>query len=203
MAWLSAKLKGQILKIPNDLLARRYGAFNKTMLQLDKKLERIDSELKNGFKSKAIDRLRNLIQQNPNEIKLRNKLAEIYYESGFLDEAGKYWILTEPTEKRIKNCVDIYEKSVNHSSLEILKNIVFRGQKNLLSQYGQNKLGQLEHDCKEKHNYIPKYGTKPKFKAEKNKQLSKDVSYLMPILILLLLAFFLVGAITTFKWLFL
>ena len=181
----------------------RYGAFNKTMLQLDKKLERIDTELKNGFKSKAIDRLRNLIQQNPNEIQLRNKLAEIYYESGFLDEAGKYWILTEPTEKRIKNCVDIYEKSLNNSSLEILKNIVFRGQKNLLSQYGQNKLSQLELDCKEKHNYVPQYGTKPKFKAKENKQLSKIVSYLIPVLILLLLTFFLVGAVTLFKWLFL
>ena len=173
------------------------------MLQLDKKLERIDKELKNGFKSKAIDRLRNLIQENPNEMQLRDKLAEIYYESGFLDEAGKYWILTEPTEKRIKNSVDIYEKSLNNSSLEILKNIVFLGQKKLLSQYGQNKLSQLELDCKEKHNYVPQYGTKPKFKAKENKQLSKIVSYLIPVLILLLLTFFLVGAVTTFKWLFL
>ena len=91
------------------------------MLQLDKKLERIDTELKNGFKSKAIDRLRNLIQQNPNEIQFRDKLAETYYESEFLDVAEKYWILTEPTQKRIKICVEIYEKSVNYNSLEILK----------------------------------------------------------------------------------
>ena len=187
----------------SDNYPKRYGAFNKTMLQLDKKLEIIDTELKNGFKSKAIDRLRNLIQQNPNEMQLRDKLAEIYYESGFLDAAGKYWILTEPTEKRIKNSVDIYEKSLNNSSLEILKDIVFRGQKNLLSQYGQNKLSQLELDCKEKHNYIPLYGTKPKFKTKENKQLSRIVSYLIPVLILLLLTFFLVGAVTTFKWLFL
>jgi len=50
----------------------------------------IDFEVENGLKFKASDRLRNLIQENPNETQLWNKLAELYYESGFLDSAGKY-----------------------------------------------------------------------------------------------------------------
>lgn len=64
--------------------------------------------MKNGLKSKAIGRLKNLINQNHNDIGLRNKLAELYYENGFLDSAGKYWILTEPTENRIRKCVHLY-----------------------------------------------------------------------------------------------
>ena len=31
------------------------------------------------------------------------ELAEFYHDSGFSDVAGKYWILTEQTDERIKN----------------------------------------------------------------------------------------------------
>ncbi|MEP2237107.1 MAG: DUF6584 family protein, partial [Maribacter sp.] len=89
-------------------------------MNLKEKLDKIDSEIEKGLKFKSSDRLRNLIQDNPNEIQLWYKLAELYYESGFLDAAGKYWILTEPTEERIRKCVAIYEKSVNYSGYQIL-----------------------------------------------------------------------------------
>lgn len=117
----------------------RCGAFKRNIVSLKKKLEKIDFEVENGLKFKASDRLRNLIQENPNETQLWNKLAELYYESGFLDSAGKYWILTEPTEDRIKKCVEIYEKSVNYSGYQILQEIVFRGDKSKLSEFAQNK----------------------------------------------------------------
>jgi hypothetical protein len=74
-------------------------------VSLKEKIAKIDSEIELGLKFKAADRLRNLIQENPNELELWNKLAELYYESGFLDAAGKYWILTEPTNDRIKKCI--------------------------------------------------------------------------------------------------
>ena len=86
----------------------RWGALKK-FVNIKEKISKIDSEIKDGLKSKAADRLPNLIQENPNETELWNRLAELYYESGFLDSAGKYWILTEPTDERISKCVDIYE----------------------------------------------------------------------------------------------
>ena len=129
-------------------------------MSLKEKIEKIDSEIKNGLKYKASDRLRNLIQDNPNETQLWNKLAELYYESGFLDSAGKYWILTEPTDDRIKNCVEIYEKSVNYSGYQILQEIVFRGDKSKLSEFAQNKLKELEADSKKKAHYVPKFSPK-------------------------------------------
>ena len=61
-------------------------------MNLTEKLDKIKSEFKNGLRYKATNKLRNLIQENPNEIELWNELAELYYESGFLDAAGKYWI---------------------------------------------------------------------------------------------------------------
>ena len=48
---------------------------------------RIDQDLKEGRKKKACDRLRNMINQFPDDLSLRKKLGQIYYEAGFLDEA--------------------------------------------------------------------------------------------------------------------
>lgn len=48
-------------------------------MSLKEKIAKIDSEIELGLKFKAADRLRNLIQENPNELELWNKLAELYY----------------------------------------------------------------------------------------------------------------------------
>ena len=172
-------------------------------MKLEEKHKKIDIDLKNGLKSKAVNRLYTLIQQNPNEIDLRNKLAEIYYESGFLDSAGKFWLLTEPNEPRIKKCVEIYEKSVNHSSQQILKDIVFRGDKNSLPEYSRNRLNQLEIDSQEKYNIIPEYKPKQKLKTKGIEKPSKIGSILIPLFILLILTIIIIGLVTSFKWLFL
>jgi len=43
---------------------------------------RIDEDVKAGRKKKACDRLRNLINEFPDDISLREKLGRIYYDSG-------------------------------------------------------------------------------------------------------------------------
>ena len=126
-------------------------------MSLESKLENIEIDIQNGLKFKSADRLRNLINQYPNEQELWNRLAELYYESGFLDGAGRYWILTEPTNDRIKKSVEVYEKSVNYSGYQILQEITFRGEKDKLTEYGQKKLTELENDSSEKVSYIPKF----------------------------------------------
>ena len=176
-------------------------------MSLKEKLEKIDSEIENGLKFKASDRLRNLIQENPNETQLWNKLAELYYESGFLDSAGKYWILTEPTEDRIKKCVEIYEKSVNYSGYQILQEIVFRGDKSKLSEFAQNKLTELESDSKNKVDYVPTFGpknNKRKIINVENKQTlkSKLGVFLIFGIIASIVIFIIIGFITVIEWMF-
>lgn len=172
-------------------------------MSFQEKLDKIDSEIENGLKFKAADRLRNLIQENPNEIELWNKLAELYYESGFLDAAGKYWILTEPKEDRVRKCVEIYEKSVNHSGYQILQDLVFRGDKSRLSEYAQQKLLALEVDSKEKANHIPTF--KPRVSKQENQEYIQSskaklggfviIGFVAAIFILIIL-----GLITVIKW---
>ena len=142
-------------------------------MSLDSKLESIETDIQNGLKFKSADRLRNLINQYPNEQKLWNKLAELYFESGFLDGAGRYWILTEPTDERIKKSIEAYQKSVNYSGYQILQEITFRGDKSKLSDYGKKKLTELENDSSEKVSYIPKFAknlNRNERKKQKNKK---------------------------------
>ncbi|CAM3828246.1 DUF6584 domain-containing protein [Flavobacterium gelidilacus] len=176
-------------------------------MNLKEKLNKIDSEIDNGLKFKATDRLRNLIQENPNEIKLWNKLAEIYYESGFLDSAGKYWILTEPTEERIKKCVEIYEKSVNYSGNQILQEIVFRGDKSKLSEFAKQKLSKLELDSEAKVNHVPKFdkklNIKKKYKTEQKHTLKNKLYELIFFSIIAIIGILIIiGIVTIVKWLF-
>ncbi|EDP94986.1 tetratricopeptide repeat protein [Kordia algicida OT-1] len=173
-------------------------------MSLKEKLDKINSEIEKGLKFKATDRLRNLIQENPNELELRNKLAELYYESGFLDAAGKYWILTEPTDERIKECVAMYEQSVNYSGYQILQELVFRGDKSKLSEFAQKKLSELESDSKKKVDYIPKFSAKNNKKRYK-KGISKSTlkeklitSLIIGILIFLAICS-IIGVITVVK----
>lgn len=176
-------------------------------MSLQKTLDKIDSEFENGLRFKATDRLRNLIQDNPNEIELWNKLAEFYYESGFLDAAGKYWILTEPTEDRIKKCVEIYEKSLNYSGYQILQEIVFRGDKSQLPKYAQQKLTELEADSKKKMNYVPKFSPKLNGKKKNNSQEDATSTFTwFGVIFFSVLAIFgilmIVGVFTVFSWIF-
>lgn len=176
-------------------------------MSLKEKIAKIDSEIENGLKFKAADRLRNLIQENPNEIELWNRLAELYFESGFLDAAGRYWILTEPTDDRIKKSVEIYEKSVNNSGYQILQDIVFRGDKSKLSKFAQKKLSELELDSKQKANYVPKFNPKKnKERAKKGspKMTFRDKLTVYPIVgIFIFLAICsIIGVITVVKWIF-
>ena len=164
-------------------------------------------EFENGLRYKATDRLRNLIQENPNNIELRNKLAEFYYKSGFLDSAGKYWILTEPTDDRIRKCVEVYEKSVNYSGNRILTELVFRGEKSKLPKYAQQKLTELELDSKKKVNHIPKFYPKSNMQKSNNSEnknnfKGKLIGLIFFSALALIIILIIVGLISVINWLF-
>jgi len=173
-------------------------------MDLKDKLFEIDVEINKGLKLRAADRLKNLLGHYPDESQIRFKLAELYYESGFYDAAGKYWILTEPDEERIKKCVEMYEKSVNYSGNQILKELIFRGDKSKLSEYGQRKLEALEFNSKQVAGTVPTYKRKnfgsniPSDQIEQTLE-SKIVGYAVLCLLLLAIILVIVGFIDGFK----
>ena len=121
------------------------------------KLYKIESDLKKGLKYKAADRLRNLINEYPDELGLRNNLAELYYDAGFLDAAGKYWIFEESNQPHIRQCVELYRTSVNNSGNQILKDVIFKGNREDLDEYPLRILLELEKDSELKTDSVPRF----------------------------------------------
>lgn len=136
--------------------------------------DKVEQDLKEGKKKKACDRLRNLINHFPDDLSLRKRLGQIYYEAGFLDEAGKYWILSEPENKEMKIAVELYRKTLSNSGNAILKDIVFRGNKAQLNEYAMEIFAELEKDSLKKTNNIPDFKPKTrekgKYSVPENKQ---------------------------------
>ncbi|REC48517.1 DUF6584 family protein [Chryseobacterium pennipullorum] len=135
-------------------------------------LYKIEYDLKEGRKKKACDRLRNLINTFPDDISLRKKLGHIYYDAGFLDEAGKFWILCEPENDDMKKSVDIYRQSLSNSGNAILKDIVFRGNKYWLDSHAKNVMKELEDNSLKMTNHIPDF--KPRNREKESYQPTKD-----------------------------
>ncbi len=176
-------------------------------MNLSQKLAKIDKEIQQGLKMKAADRLRNLINQYPNELIIWEKLAELYYNSGFLDAAGKFWILSEPKKEVIKKCVTLYEKSVNYSGTQILNEIIFRGDKNKLSDYAKNKLSALEKSSKDKSGYVPTFSPKLNKTQKKNQiytssTLEKMIPFVLLIALISMLVLAMVGLGIVMNWVF-
>ena len=165
--------------------------------------EKINYDLEQGRKYKATLRLKNLINEFPDDLTLRNQLAEIYYKGGFLDEAGKFWILTDEQNSEIERCIEIYKNSVNNSGNQILKDIIFRGNKNKLSANQQTILNELEKDSFEKTKNIPHFNSKKNY-SEKldNKETYKDklIKYAFVAVLLFILLLIILGIIKIIEW---
>ncbi|MGI9582494.1 DUF6584 family protein [Chryseobacterium sp. RRHN12] len=128
-------------------------------------MHRVEQDLKAGRKKKACDRLRNMINQFPNDLSLRKKLGQIYFKAGFLDEAGKFWILSKPDNNEMRDAVGIYRKSLSNSGNAILKDIVFRGDKNLLDEHAKKVIIELEQDSLKVTKQIPVFKAKTREKG--------------------------------------
>jgi hypothetical protein len=139
---------------------------------------KIEQDLKTGKKKKACERLRNLINEYPDDLSLREKVAQIYYDAGFKDEAGKFWILSEPQSFEMKEAVEIYRSSLSNSGNAILKDIVFRGNKNKLPAYTLNIIKELEADSFRKTRHIPDFKRKSREKGNYTENESSFISTL-------------------------
>jgi len=114
----------------------------------------IDFEIEEGFKFKAADRLANMLRANPEDMYLWNMLGELYYDSGFYDAAGKYWLMYPSNEYHIVKCIEIYRESMNHSATRILNDIKFRGDKSKLTNFSREILEELEEESKNEGGYV-------------------------------------------------
>lgn len=115
-------------------------------MDIEYQLHKASQEITAGCKAKAVNRLRNLINTYPDDLRAREALGRLYFESGFYDAAGLQWLLCAPSAEKEK-CIGIYMNTVNHSAGQVLKDLKYRGNAVLLPAYAQKKLERLRQEA--------------------------------------------------------
>ncbi len=172
-------------------------------MYLNVQLEKAQTEINQGLRQKAADRLKNVINTYPDVMEAREMLAMMYYESKFLDMAGRYWFLTEPTHGYIRESVEVYQESVSNSPIQILNDLKYRGDKSELTEYARKRLTILENEVKSMGHSVP-YKSK-KYKEPNNinyKDTFKEklITKLLIGIFFLCILFFITGIVTAISW---
>lgn len=114
----------------------------------------IQQDIDAGYKYSAANSLKKMLQHYPEEYFISNKLAELYYDAGFYDAAGKYWLWYPSNEYRVVKCIEIYRESMGNSATRILNDIQFRGDKSRLRNFSREIIEELEKESEEEGGVI-------------------------------------------------
>lgn len=112
----------------------------------------VDQDINCGELEKAQDRLHGLLSSHPNNLEVRQRLGEIYWQLEQPEEAGRYWFLIEATTPEMVAASYEFATACENDSLEILRRLEFKGDvMELDSGFGQFMLLNLKHEIQEKY----------------------------------------------------
>lgn len=161
--------------------------------KISKTLKRIEEDIQNDDLGKARDRLHGLISAFPNEIELRKKLGDIYFELKYPAMAGRYWYLEKnKTPIMVQACME-FEKSMGNDIDNIARALKYKGDIELLKG--------LELDPA----FLSINKVKEKLVEEPDAPIEDKLKWIIfgcLSIIILIFIFALVGVYTFFKWIF-
>ncbi|WP_299834251.1 DUF6584 family protein [uncultured Metabacillus sp.] len=155
-------------------------------------LKKIEEDILKNDLGKARDRLHGLISTYPNDLELRKKLGEIYFELKHPSMAGRYWYLEEnKTPEMVKACIE-FEKSMGNDPIRIARALKYKGNTEILKRLELDQaITSTQNKVKEK------LMEKPEDSFE-----DKLVTFGCLSIIILIIIFTLIGVYTFFNWIF-
>lgn len=148
-------------------------------MKKEKLLKQIKKDLKSGNLGRARDRYHTLMLKYPDDLEIREGLAELYFKLNLPAKAGRYWYLSSKKEDGIRNSIEIFEKSCGNDPYVILSKL----QLNLeIEKKVRNdileKINRLKEECLKKHGHLPEFKWKEKSKTEQRKEYVSDLDKL-------------------------
>lgn len=155
-------------------------------------LKKIEKDILNNDLGKARDRLHGLISTYPNELELRKKLGEIYFELKYPSMAGRYWYLEEnKTPEMVKACIE-FEKSMGNDPNRIARVLKYKGNIEILKRLELDQaITSIQNKVREKLIEEPEDSLEDKL-----------VTFGCLSIIILIIIFTLIGVYTFFNWIF-
>lgn len=113
---------------------------------------KVEYDLQHGDLGKARDRLHGLMLAYPDDLALRVKLAEIYWDLQQPAMAGRYWYLVENKTPEMVRAIEAFEKKEGNRPLQIARALNFSGDiEQIEGTYPALKIAELMAVVKEKH----------------------------------------------------
>lgn len=118
-------------------------------------LERVDADLERGDYGRARDRLTALIGLYPDDVFLRSRLAEVWWDLHFPAMAGRYWYLEENRTEEVVEAVEAFERSCRGSPAAIWRCLKFKGDPATLPPFARQRIEDLVEACRKTYGDYP------------------------------------------------
>jgi hypothetical protein len=175
-------------------------------MPIEQTQKKVEQDIASGDYGKARDRLHGLISTYPNDLALRRKLGEVYWQLQYPAMAGRYWYLEEDKSPEMVTACTTFEQSCGDSSLHLLLSLKFRGDVEFIgSEFAKNKLLILQSQVRDEQGYVVDFGKKG---AEKYQQTGRSKTRATVLMVgcvgvaVLGIVLALIGLSTVIGWLF-
>ena len=96
-------------------------------MSIEKTLHKVEKDAASGDYGKARDRLHGLIATYPNDLTLRRRLGDIYWQLQHPAMAGRYWYLEKKKSPEMVAACKAFERSCGDNLFQMLLALKFRG----------------------------------------------------------------------------
>ena len=123
-------------------------------MPIEKTLEKIDADVASGDLGKARDRLHGLLATYPEDLALRRRLGDVYWQLQYPAMAGRYWYLEESKTPDMVAACEAFERSCGGSPFHLLLALRFQGNVEAISDtYAGRKLLALQERVRDENRY--------------------------------------------------
>ena len=122
-------------------------------------LNRIEAEITSGDLGKARDRLHGLLGTYPDDLALRRRLGDVYWQLQYPAMAGRYWYLEEDRTPDMARACAAFERTCGHDAAQILMALKFNGDVAVLGDtFAGRTLLALQERVRQEHGYQIVFG---------------------------------------------
>jgi len=169
-------------------------------------LTRIERDLAVGDHGKARDRLHGLIATYPDDLDLRRRLGDVYWQLQYPAMAGRYWYLEEEKSLDMAAACGAFERSCGHDPLQMLLALKFRGDiQTIRDRFAGRTLLGLQERAKEEHGLYLQFGKGGKKKYQYTSRYGFKGKWVLASCVtgaLILLGLMVIGLVTVLRWMF-
>ncbi len=121
-------------------------------------LRRVRDDIQRGYLGTARDRLHGLVASYPDDLSLRPRLAEVYWQLRHPGMAGLYWFLDPKRNDDIRTAIAEFERACGGDPWIMLTRLKLRANPDQMPDgFAKEQILQLHDHCLRKYKRVPQF----------------------------------------------